>query len=177
MARYAFAVAVLAGGNARRMGSPKQHHQLHDGRSMGEHMLALAHATAEHVVVAGPEGCMPGSVCIPDNGEFRGDGPLAGIEAVLASDLAARWLVLPCDMPFLTEALLAEMRDCSASSIVLDGAGPLPLVLSSDELQVVRDALRQGHRAVRELHCVRNAHAISVTDLTQLRDIDAPGDV
>ena len=177
MAKYSFAAAVLAGGSARRMGSPKQHHQLPGDTPMGERMLTLAHATAEHVVVAGPADCMSGSVCIPDNDEFNGDGPLAGIEAVLASDLAERWLVLPCDMPFLTEALLTAMRDCTASSVVLEGAGPLPLVLSSEELAAVRNALRQGRRAVRDLNCVRTAHAIAVADVSQLRDIDTPDDV
>jgi len=177
MATSPFAAAILAGGAARRMGAPKQHHQLPDGTLMGERMLNLAHAVTGHVVIAGPIDCMPDCVCIPDNDEFKGDGPLAGIEAVLASNLAERWLVLPCDMPFLTEALLTSMRTCTAAAVVLEGAGPLPMVLSSEALPAVREALRQGRRAVRDLDCVRTAHVIPVTDQSHLRDIDSPDDV
>lgn len=177
MATSSFAVAILAGGAARRMGAPKQHHQLPDGTPMGERMLAVARAVADLMVVAGPIDCMPGCVCIPDSDEFKGDGPLAGIEAVLASNIAQRWLVLPCDMPFLTEALLTAMRNCTATSVVLQGAGPLPIVLSSDALPAVRAALRQGRRAVRDLDCVRTAHALPVADQSHLRDIDSPDDV
>jgi molybdopterin-guanine dinucleotide biosynthesis protein A len=177
MATSSFAAAILAGGTARRMGAPKQHHPLPDGTPMGERMLALARAVADPVVIAGPVDCMPDCVCIPDNDDFKGDGPLAGIEAALASNLAERWLVLPCDMPFLTVTLLNAMRDCTAPSVVLQGAGPLPMVLSSDALPAVREALRQGRRALRDLDCVRTAHAIPVADLTHVRDIDSPDDI
>jgi molybdopterin-guanine dinucleotide biosynthesis protein A len=80
-------------------------------------------------------------------------------------------------MPFLTEALLTSMRTCTAAAVVLEGAGPLPMVLSSEALPAVREALRQGRRAVRDLDCVRTAHVIPVTDQSHLRDIDSPDDV
>ena len=47
---------------------------------------------------------------------FAGEGPLAGIRSALAAHPHAAWLVLACDLPFLSEAALSQLlsgRDAS----------------------------------------------------------------
>ena len=115
------------------MGEPKQHVGV-DGVTMGEHAIELARRCCDLVVVSGPPGAMPGMEHISDRPAHAGCGPLAGIEAVLASGRAERWLVLPCDMPFLRveslERLLASTADVAAFQDPAQPSTPLQLPLA-----------------------------------------------
>lgn len=97
----AMAVAILAGGASRRMGQAKAALDW-QGRPLLEHMLGLARAAgAVEVAVAGGA---PVAGAEPLRDATIGRGPLGGLIAIL------RWrpraLVLACDMPNLTPALL-----------------------------------------------------------------------
>ena len=177
MSPIPFAAALLVGGQARRMGSPKQHIALDDGCTMGERMLALARSVAPLVVAAGPANAMDDVQCLPDNDLYRGKGPMAGLESILASTLAHQWLILPCDMPFLPIALLRAMREHPGDdAVVLQHAGPLPMRLHMNHLRQVRSALETDQRALRHLPAIKQAVHIDVDDPSCLRDIDCHAD-
>jgi molybdopterin-guanine dinucleotide biosynthesis protein A len=98
-------VAVLAGGEGRRMGGVKALRPFR-GAPLVAHALGQARAwSAEVAVVVRREDQVAGAVDAPlvlDAGEIP--GPLAGLAAALAHAAgagAARLLTLPCDMPCL----------------------------------------------------------------------------
>ena len=183
MSTAPFGAVVLAGGKSRRMGSPKHTCVLPSGMTMGAHMVALGKAVADLVVVAGPvesvhDGTMGDIEIMPDLRGHVGLGPLAGIEAALASGRAKRWLVLPCDMPHLTTALVTALRDHPTNgAVVLQGAGPLPLRIDSTLLTTVTAAIEAGALAVRHLQCVRAAAEVPVPNPALIQDVDSPADL
>lgn len=151
--QFDIAAAVLMGGGSTRMGSPKQHVEI-DGVPMGQRVISIARAATDHVVVSGPNDAMPGLPHIADLPGHTGYGPLAGIEAVLASGIARRWLILPCDMPWLgarsitrllaIESNIAAFSDPTNHSAALQ----LPLVIDASMLDSLESYLERGRRSI-----------------------------
>ena len=101
--------AILCGGASRRMGVPKAGLLLPDGRSMIETIRdALEHLCEQVVLVGNPHG-LRGHAVVED--ERPDSGPLAGIEALLRSGAASRYLVLPCDMPGIAPGALRRLME------------------------------------------------------------------
>ncbi len=170
------AVAVLAGGASRRMGVAKSTVQLPTGGTLGAAMVHLARAIGEHIVGIGAADALPDCPCVPDNHRWRGCGPLAGIEAALATGAAHRWLVLPCDMPALQVHTLQQLVDVEAPLAAL-GPGPLPLVIDSALLPQVREALEQHALALRDFVQANAGVTLPLDDATQLQNINTPDDL
>src|SRR5688572_7000787 len=98
--------AILIGGRSRRMGTPKHQLSLRDGRTMLEHVLEPMQSVCSDVVIvdsthgthAGPHRVLL---------DHRpGLGPLGAIEALLASGIDDEYLICPCDLPLMSEAVL-----------------------------------------------------------------------
>ena len=88
--------------------------------------------------------------------EVSGDGPLGGLIAALAASTAERSLVVACDMPWLQmESLRALIHYVSDADVVVArgerGIEPLCAVYHRRCLPVLRVALREGERAVRQV--------------------------
>lgn len=96
---------VLAGGRSSRMGTDKALLDFH-GRALVEHMRdLLARAGCQSVIISG---ALPGHAGIPDAEPLR--GPARAIIPLLRQlDRFDGVLVVPVDMPFLTEAALHEL--------------------------------------------------------------------
>ena len=148
---------VLAGGRSSRMGRDKSLLEL-DGEALVERAGRRVLAAAGNVTVVGdPE--RHGRFGWPVVTDLRpGQGPLAGIEAALASPYAADWnLIVACDMPNLNpallERLLAEAKrsrpDCVAACSTR-GLEPLCAVYGRGFLPVARRVLDAGQRRVRD---------------------------
>ena len=144
------------------MGQPKCALRLPDGRLMIEAVARELATVCGQVIVIGAAGqeIAPldaiGSLGRID--DLRpGQGPLGGIEALLASELGGRYLVCPCDLPLITSRLLGVLAaDCSTPAAVfrIDGetrCRPLPLQISSAALGPLRELLDGGCRAVYRL--------------------------
>lgn len=110
----ALKAVALVGGESRRMGRPKQ--VLRRGvLTLSEIAVAAVERRVEQVVLAG-DGPVPTSL---DGLERLSDppevaGPLGGILAAMRFDPFAAWIVLACDMPFVSSRavawLLAQRR-------------------------------------------------------------------
>jgi molybdopterin-guanine dinucleotide biosynthesis protein A len=114
---------LLAGGAARRFGGqPKGLARVGGERIADRALAALRAASADCIVVANdPEaaGWFPGERIVAD--EHAGVGPLAGIATALAAAEGNAVLVVAWDMPFVSDALLREMRrrgEAGASAVV-----------------------------------------------------------
>lgn len=102
---------LLAGGQSRRFGSPKAFAQ-HEG----EYFYALAYRALSSVcddvlivTLAELQHRFPAHLhVVPDSESYRGDGPLAGIYTAMTVSPAERYIVLPCDMPYMTAEVLAR---------------------------------------------------------------------
>ena len=97
-------VAVLAGGQSRRMGRDKALLPLGD-QTLIERVLAAARPLAYPGLIIGDPAAYShlGWPVLPD--DHPGRGPLGGLYTAL-STIAAPVLLLACDLPFLTSAFL-----------------------------------------------------------------------
>jgi molybdenum cofactor guanylyltransferase len=140
---------VVAGGRSRRMGRDKALLPWEGG-------TLLDHAAARLQAVCGEVRVLSGSEPryadrgLPVDVDARGDaGPLAGLAAALAVAAPRDVLLLGVDMPYVTTALLAFVRDAlagwdAAVPVLDEGAEPLCAAYAPGCLGPVRDALSGG---------------------------------
>ncbi len=140
-------VAILIGGQSKRMGSPKHLVELSNGKTMLDMMLEFSWSVGKQTVILG--GDVTGQRCIHDLRKQQ--GPVAGIEALLNSDIDKNYLVVGCDMPNLkkidVEPLLASNDNAvfSCGNRLLG----LPLLIKSEELSSCTAYLDSGGRSIR----------------------------
>jgi len=172
--------AVLAGGAGRRMGRRKDSLPLPDGRTM----LAVVHSVlsevCERVVVLGDA-----ETDLPRIEDLRpGQGPLGGIEALLASGSDTDYLVCPCDLPLVTPTLLRRLTgptNCVATVFQVEGEAdfwPMPVRVSVQSLTAVRTQLDLGRRAVHDLVRTLGPAVIAVSreEAKALANVNTPDD-
>jgi len=126
---------VLAGGSSARMKRDKAT-LLYQGKSQLDRSVELAarHVSRVFVSVRASQQSDPARARYPlivDS--VPGQGPIVGIRSALAAHPGAAWLVVACDLPFLSDGALSQLlaeRDPAASataySSVHDGL-PEPL--------------------------------------------------
>ena len=180
---------VLAGGQSRRMGTPKALLRLTpDGPTLIERALAALDAVAaEAIIVTNTPDAFAhlGRRMVGD--AMPGGGPLAGIHAGLSASAHAHCLVVACDMPFLNPALLAAMAARPRAYDVLiprlaDGGtealhaiygraclGPIAAQLATGDGKIVR-----FFPAVRVAYLDEPALRAVDPDLTSLRNLNTP---
>ena len=156
---------VLAGGLSSRFGSPKAFAEW-AGRPFYERSLeALSPFCEECIVVTRPElveRFPEGLLVTTDMEPFAGQGPIAGILSGMEELRATSYIVLPCDMPFMTADVIGRLLECHSSgvtAVVLDGKlHPLVSVWDGAAAKDLREALENGNRRVmdvQEKHGVR----------------------
>lgn len=149
--RWPHTGAVLVGGQNRRMGTEKANLPLPSGLTMLESIISVLRQVCTRVVVVGGTHATVRS--IPDR--RAGQGPLGGIESLLASGIDNEFLVAPTDMPYLDPALLDRLlQPTNAAATVFSFEGQkrtqsLPLRISIDALAFINASLDSGRR---ELH-------------------------
>lgn len=147
-------VAVLAGGQSRRMGRDKALLQL-GGQSLIERVLAAAHPLGcPRVIIGDPTAYA--HLGLPVHPDRRpGLGPLGGLYTAL-STTAAPVLLLACDLPFLTPAFLRYLIDRRGpyQAIVpytATGLQPLCALYEPSCLAAVETALDAERLSLRDL--------------------------
>lgn len=159
--------------------APKHRIALPDGRTMLQHVLAaLRQVCAPPVVIlsGSDDRARSGSdenrdADLRHLGDLRpGLGPLAGIEALLASGIASEYLLCACDTPRLTAPLLAKLLAAMLAPMPAPAPSPshpapaalaaafrirgrstiesLPLRISAQALPVVRAHLDRNQRSL-----------------------------
>jgi molybdopterin-guanine dinucleotide biosynthesis protein A len=98
-------VAILAGGQARRFNGRDKSALIVGGRSILDRQLAeVAQVTDDILLVGGHATAAPDVRVVTDR--VPHSGPLGGLDAALAAARDDRLVLLACDMPFVTAALL-----------------------------------------------------------------------
>jgi molybdopterin-guanine dinucleotide biosynthesis protein A len=151
-----FCGVVLSGGQSDRMGAPKAGLILPDGRSMIEQTRDTLASFCQRVVFVGSPHGVLGHGVIEE--EREGVGPLAGIEAVLASGFDTQYLVVPCDLPLAQPGFLARLtRDDSIDGMTVfhvegeEMPRPLPCRIGADCLEDAQELIDAGEYSVKGL--------------------------
>lgn len=160
---------ILAGGQSSRMGQDKAKLSL-DGRTL----LEIAQETIASLGIR--------SATIRDDIVPK-CGPLSGILTAFAQYPAARILFLPCDMPFVSTALLHEIlkkndrHPHGACADQNDLAG-FPMLISRGAEQIVREQVNQKEYSLQKLVRKLDLRRVQSTDPErELFNLNRPEDL
>ena len=105
-----FSVAILIGGDSSRMGTDKATFPV-DGVAMAERVASAAHdAGASEILLVG--GTQARAKKLPGTWKkdvYPGEGPLGGVITALKAAEHDSVVVLSCDMPFITSAVIRSL--------------------------------------------------------------------
>ena len=167
--------AILAGGQARRFGGQDKGALVVEGRSIRERQLAeLALLTADILIVGGPDvaGRARG---VPDRIQDR--GPLGGLHTALLEASGDRTIVVACDMPYVSAALLGFLAGfADQADIVVPrtsrGYHPLCAVYTRTCLEPIERRLAEGRLKMSGLFEDVRVRVVDVEQLRAFGDVD-----
>lgn len=174
-----FSVAVLTGGESRRMGRDKAMLEV-SGRTLLQRVLDAAKASgALHVVTMGGPDRKIGVRHLADR--QAGSGPLAGIASALAALAPDPVVVLACDLPGIDAATIRLVLDSLGSHDVAvartDRVEPLCSAWMPERcLGEVIHALERGDRAVHAVLARLDVAEVGV-GFSTLRNVNTPDDI
>jgi len=187
---YTISGAILAGGEARRLGRvAKGALEVRPGVSMARRLVReFARADiSDTIIVTNDPNAYAGCGCesVPDI--RRGIGPLGGIEAALShfNGRCDATLFVPCDLPLfgVGEAVaLVEAFTSGAAPLVFAHTGvffghPLCAVIHNDLLPQIAAAIDDGDRALRGVWERVGAQAVYFDDEVPFLNINTPEDL
>jgi molybdopterin-guanine dinucleotide biosynthesis protein A len=103
-----WSAAILAGGQARRFGGRDKGALVVDGRSILDRQLAELTTLTEDIMIVGGRGTVPPQARLVAD-RVAGCGPLGGLQAALAEAKGSAVIVVACDMPYVSAALLGHL--------------------------------------------------------------------
>lgn len=175
--------AILAGGASRRFGSPKALARI-GGSAMISRVAAAHRGAFARSVVITEAPALFADLRLPTTPDLRsGEGPLGGVQAALAWAAAEGGegaCVTPCDMPFLTAALLRLLAESAApgiEAVVIErkargGFSPLPGWYAAGARFRAEETLRRGETALH--HFVARLSRVTVVPLAAVREVGPP---
>ena len=148
-----------------------------DGQTLAERALATLRSVSDRQVILGHgRGCPEDVPRLAD--ATPGEGPAAGLRALLGSGLGDVYLVLPVDMPGVQTEHLAQLLrargERSAACFSLKGAiEPLPCVLAAQA------ALGTDERSLARLLPALSPVVVPLAEeeAAHLRNLNHPGDL
>jgi molybdopterin-guanine dinucleotide biosynthesis protein A len=160
--------AILAGGKSSRMGADKALLSFR-GKPMISAVVDAARPIATELFVVVDEG-QPyhalGLTTVPD--VYKGRGPLGGLHAALSASRAEATLLLACDIPLVSTALLRHLAACSsdapARAVEIDGRiHPLCAVYDRRCLPVIEQLIADDRLAMAGLLDAVGAQRVPIT--------------
>jgi molybdopterin-guanine dinucleotide biosynthesis protein A len=107
--------AILAGGQARRLDGCDKSLLVVDGRTILDRQLTALATLTDDILLVGYRGVAPGPGVRMVLDRIPAAGPLGGLDAALAAARHEHVLVLACDMPFVSAALLQHLLAVAAA--------------------------------------------------------------
>lgn len=151
MKKTSLAAAILAGGRARRLGGVNKGALPLGSSVIVDRQLAAIRHVAGHVFVVGRPAeawSARGLTVVPD--DLPECGPLGGIYTAIRHSPCDRTLVVACDLPFLSPALLERLASETADAVVprsARGLEPLCAIYARACLAEIRARLDRGELA------------------------------
>jgi molybdenum cofactor guanylyltransferase len=116
------AAAILTGGRASRLGGARKAQLAIGGRTIIERQLAVLRTVAAPIyAVTSAAGDTEGGLDLVRD-RFPGRGALGGIYSAIDASPHDRVLVVGCDMPFLSAALIAYMHSLDGDLVIPRGS-------------------------------------------------------
>ncbi len=176
---------ILAGGESIRMGSNKALLEV-GGRFLIRRVLDSVRSLAGLIVVSANDSASYEFLGLPVVADIlKGHGPLAGLHAVMTRFPAALYLLLACDMPNLSEALLrrllvaADGFDAVVPRTPDGGKHPLCAVYRRSCLPVIETKLHAGVNKVTDIVVSPPLRVRWLEDVTEwdVVNLNSPGDL
>lgn len=144
--------AILAGGRARRLGGADKASLMIGGARIIDRQLAALSAVADDIRIVADDPSRYAGLALPVIADaIPGAGALGGLYSALLDAVHDRVLVLACDLPFVTRALLARLVSESGEDEVdavvprsARGLEPLCAVYSKRCAPAVRARIARG---------------------------------
>jgi molybdopterin-guanine dinucleotide biosynthesis protein A len=173
MSTGTLAAAILTGGRARRLGGACKAALLLDGRRIIDRQLERLRTVAAAIFLVGrePDGGVPAGVelvadRVPDG------GALGGIYTALLASPCERTLVVACDMPFLSVALLNRLASVEDADLVIPrsarGYEPLCAIYRRACAGDIGERLARGERQASVLPASRRVTEIGPDELAAM---------
>jgi molybdopterin-guanine dinucleotide biosynthesis protein A len=177
-----FTVAILIGGDSSRMGSDKATYEI-DGTAMAN-LVAQAATEAgasEVLLVGGTSSRAKALVGSWKKDTYPGEGPLGGVITALKASKTDSVVVLSCDMPFITSAVISSLvsglADAQATVGRTDRLNWLCAAWSKDEcLQTLQGVWKRNERAVHRAAVLLDVLEVPVPAVA-VRNINTPQDL
>jgi molybdopterin-guanine dinucleotide biosynthesis protein A len=178
-----YAAVVLAGGRAARLGGRAKPQLVVGDRTILDAVLAAVADAAQRVVVGPPQPVPDGVLLVRE--QPPGGGPVAALRAGLAHVTADVVAVLAGDLPFVTPALIHELRARLTGDgvLVVDDAGRDQLLLGIWRTAPLRAALPEAaahvplRRVLARLAVRRLRPAVPEGTPPPWTDCDTPADL
>ena len=177
---------VLAGGKSTRMNVDKSLLFYH-GKTQVEHAFELLGLYCAKVFVSNRQDQKQsqGHEHLPqlhDLPEYSGIGPIGGILSALTKFPNAAWLVMACDLPFVTsetiEYLIGQRdpkKNATAFISVHDQLPePLCAIWETHTQQIILDFFKQGIQCPRKILIKSDVHLIEQQDKRWLDNVNNP---
>ena len=174
---------ILAGGFSRRMGQDKALLKFH-AKPQIEHVFDLLQKYCVEVFLSkrADQSSYKNFAFINDNAQFSNHGPLGGILSAMTEYPDASWLVLACDLPFITDETVQSLliqRDASKMAtafISTQDALPEPLctIWENHAFESILKLFKEGIHCPRKILIKSNAHLIKQSNPHWLDNINTP---
>ena len=177
-----FTVAVLIGGDSSRMGADKATFEV-DGVAMANRVAAAAGeaGASEVLMIGGTQARARKLSGAWRKDAFPGEGPLGGVITALKAAEHDSVVVLSCDMPFITAAvirsLVSGLSDAQATVGRTDRLNWLCAAWSRDEcLKPLQGVWKRNERAVHRAAVLLDVLEVPVPAVA-VRNINTPADL
>ncbi|OON67010.1 molybdenum cofactor guanylyltransferase [Hymenobacter sp. CRA2] len=176
---------VLTGGRSQRMQEDKDRLRYH-GHEQRQHAAALLAPFCQEVFIS----CRPeqaaelptGLTPLPD--QFLDLGPMSGILSAFRHDPNAAWLVVACDLPFLTQQTLQYLvahRNAGRVATAFqspDNEFPEPLITIWEprSYPVLLQFLGLGYSCPRKALINSDTELLTAPDPAELRNVNTPAE-
>lgn len=177
-----FSVAILIGGDSSRMGSDKATYEV-EGSPMAVRVAQAAETAgaSEILLIGGTQAKAKKLVGAWKKDAFPGEGPLGGVITALKAASNDSVVVLSCDMPFITDAVISSLvrglEDAQASVGRTDRLNWLCAAWSKEEcLTTLQSVWKRNERAVHRAAVLLDVAEVPVPAVA-VRNINSPADL
>jgi molybdopterin-guanine dinucleotide biosynthesis protein A len=170
--------AILAGGQARRMGGRDKSQLQIDGRTILERQVDALYGVAGRIWLVGYRGRPPRGLAVTVLADrTAGRGPLGGLDAALAAAGEDDVLLLACDLPNITQPMLAHLirRRGGADAVVPRterGYHPLCAVYAQSCRAPVERRLEEGSLRMQDLLSELKVEYVDESELKAFGEAD-----
>lgn len=175
------AAGILAGGRATRFDGVNKGTLVVGSTAIVDRLLDAVHEVTDDIFIVGrddPAWTSRGLRVIAD--DVPGAGPLGGIYTALVHSPSDRTLVVACDMPFVSAALLRRLAAVEDADVVIPrharGYEPLCAIYSRVCTDDMRERLDRGINEASRLPAGVRVTELDVTDDVMFVNVNTPHD-